>query len=295
MFLWRKLAGQAWVKAHRGGLEAHAPGQLVIVQKAGRKRLELEVVCCSQRDSSALLKEFGGRTEALPRNWLQRFARDNSKPIRIGARLAISSVPETLVSRRSRHKGRSHIIIPASLAFGTGEHATTAMSLRLLEQLTREWNPGWSFVDLGTGSGILALAAKRLGADRVTGIDIDPTAISMAKANKRLNKIRGASFQVGDVRKWNLPAGTDVITANLYCDLLVEILPKLNASAWLILSGVLRRQQDELVRALQRNGYEMVSGKRRGKWAAVLAKPRNLCNWQNLTRNFCGRDRPPLQ
>ena len=65
MFLWRKLAGQAWVKAHRGGLEAHAPGQLVIVQKAGRKRLELEVVCCSQRDSSALLKEFARQAVEL--------------------------------------------------------------------------------------------------------------------------------------------------------------------------------------------------------------------------------------
>ena len=295
MFLWRKLAGQEWVKAHQGRLEAHAPGQLVIVQKAGRKRLELEVVCCSQRDSSALLKEFGGRVEALPRNWLRRFERANSKPIRIGARLAISSVEETPVSRRSRHKGRSHIIIPASLAFGTGEHATTAMSLRLLERLTRKWNPGWSFVDLGTGSGILALAAKCLGAGRVTGIDIDPTAISVAKANGRLNKILGASFQVGDVRKWNLPAGTDVITANLYCDLLVEILPKLKVGAWLILSGVLRRQQDELVHGLQRNGYELVSEKRRGKWAAILASRGPLRDWQNLTHNFCGRDRPPLK
>ena len=54
----------------------------------------------------------------------------------------------------------------------------------------------------------------------------------------------------------------------------MEILPKLNARAWLILSGVLRRQQDELVHGLQRNGYEMVSVKRRGKWAAILAQPK---------------------
>ena len=103
------------------------------------------------------------------------------------------------MSRLTRHKGRSHIIIPASLAFGTGEHATTAMSLRFLEQLTRFWNPGWSLADLGTGSGILALAAKCLGAARVIGIDNDPAAISVAKSNARLNKIRGASFQLGDV------------------------------------------------------------------------------------------------
>lgn len=274
MFLWRKIAGQQWVKAHQGLLEAHAHGKLAIVQKPGRKRLELEIACCSQRDSSVLLKEFGGRVEGLPLNWFQRFARANSKLIRIGKRLAISNASGSLVSQRSRDNSRFHIIIPASLAFGTGEHATTAMSLRFLEQLTREWKPGWSFVDLGTGSGILALAAKRLGARRVTGIDNDPTAISVAKSNARLNKIRGASFQVDDVRKWNTPPGTDVITANLYCDLLVEILPNLNPGAWLILSGILHRQQDELVYALYQNGYQMISAKRRGKWAAILANPK---------------------
>ena len=170
----------------------------------------------------------------------------------------VSSVGGTLVSRLSRHKGRSHIIIPASLAFGTGEHATTAMSLRFLEQLTRCWNPGWSLVDLGTGSGILALAAKCLGAGRVIGIDNDPAAISVAKSNARLNKIRGATFQLGDVHKWNPAQKTDVITANLYSDLLIEILPKLRGGAWLILSGILRSQQDELVHALQRNTLDVI-------------------------------------
>ena len=242
-----------WVKAHEDLLQAHAYGQLVIVRRPERKRLELEIVCRSRSDSSALLKEFGGRIEALPRNWLERFARADSKPIKIGKRLVVSSVGGTLVSRLSRHKGRSHIIIPASLAFGTGEHATTAMSLRFLEQLTRCWNPGWSLVDLGTGSGILALAAKCFGAGRVIGIDNDPAAISVAKSNARLNKIRGASFQLGDVHKWNPAQKTDVITANLYSDLLIEILPKLRGGAWLILSGILRSQQDELVHALQRN------------------------------------------
>ena len=146
------------------------------------------------------------------------------------------------------------------------------MSLRFLEQLTRCWNRGWSLVDLGTGSGILALAAKRFGAGRVTGIDNDPLAISAAKSNARLNKIRGARFQLCDVRKWNSARKTDVITANLYSDLLIEILPKLWASEWLIISGILRSQQDELVRALKRNHYDIISMKRRGKWMAILAR-----------------------
>ena len=146
------------------------------------------------------------------------------------------------------------------------------MSLRFLEQLTRRWNPGWSLVDLGTGSGILALAAKCLGAGRVIGIDNDPAAISMAKSNARLNKIRGATFQFGDVHRWNPAQKTDVITANLYSDLLIEILPKLRGGGWLILSGILRNQKHEFVRALQRNHLDIVNMKRRGKWMAFLAQ-----------------------
>jgi ribosomal protein L11 methyltransferase len=285
-----------WVEAHEDALQAKASGKLVIVRRPGRKRLELEIVCRSRSDSSALLKEFGGRIEALPRNWLERFARGDAKPIKIGKRLMVSSVGGTLVSRLSRHKGRSHIIIPASLAFGTGEHATTAMSLRFLEQLTRCRNPGWSLVDLGTGSGILALAAKCFGAGRVIGIDNDPAAISVAKSNARLNKIRGASFELCDVHKWNPAQKTDVITANLYSDLFIEILPKLGGGAWLILSGILRSQQDELVHALQRNHLDVISMKHRGKWVAILARRgKRSATAEPRAGKFCGGDRPPLQ
>jgi ribosomal protein L11 methyltransferase len=276
VYLWRKRAELHWVKAHEDVLQARSFGQLVIVRRPGRKRLELEIVCLSRTDASAMLKEFGGRIEALPRNWLERFARADSKAIKIGKRLIISSVGGTLVSPLSRHKGRPQIIIPASLAFGTGEHATTAMSLRFLEKLTRRWNPGWSLIDLGTGSGILALAAKCFGAGRVIGIDNDPAAISVAKSNARLNKIRGASFELCYVHKWNPAQQTDVITANLYNELLIEILPKLRGGAWLILSGILRSQQDELIHALQRNHLDVINMKRRGKWMAFLARSRRL-------------------
>jgi len=273
VYLWRRTAELRWVKGHEDLLQAYAQGQLVVVRKPGRKRLEMEIACRSQSASSALLNEFGGRVDALPRNWLKRFARADSKPIKIGERLVVSNVGGTLVSRLSRHKGRSHIIIPASLAFGTGEHATTATSLRLLEQLTRCWNPGWSLADLGSGSGILALAGKCFGAGQVIGIDNDPAAISVAKSNARLNKIRGTAFQLGDVLKWNPTQKNDVITANLYTDVLIEILPKLRGAGWLILSGILRSQREELLSALQRNHLEVISSKQRGKWIAILARP----------------------
>jgi ribosomal protein L11 methyltransferase len=295
VFLWRKRAEPRWVKAHEDLLEAHADGQLVIVRRPGRERLELEIVCRSRSDSSALLKEFGGGIETLARDWLKRFARADSKPIKIGKRLIISSVRGTSVSRLSRHEGRSHLIIPASMAFGTGEHATTAMSLRLLEQLTRGWKHGWLLLDLGTGSGIIALAAKCFGANSVTGIDNDPAAISVAKSNARLNNIRGANFQLGDLRKQKPAQKTDVITANLYNDLLIKLLPKLNAGRWLIFSGILRSQQHELGRALQRNQYDIVETRRCGKWVAILARRTDAVRPPELkSPNFCGDRRPPL-
>jgi len=154
------------------------------------------------------------------------------------------------------------------------------MSLRLLEKLTRNWKPGWSIVDLGTGSGILALAAKRFEATRVIGIDSDPTAISTAKENARANKVHDVNFRVGDVRRCKLGKsrlrGTsygevDVVTANLFSELLIEILPKLKAARWLILSGVLREQERDVTRALKRNKIDILQLHRRGKWVAILA------------------------
>ena len=319
MYLWRRTAETYWLKAHEDLLQAHAHGQLVIVRRPERKRLELEIVCRSRSDSSALLKEFGGRIEALPRNWLERFARGDAKRIEIGKRLMVVRSMNELQrcsvrcpQRSSRHRARpdtlrtahptAHtikpalLVIPASLAFGTGEHATTAMSLRFLEQLTRCWNPGWSLVDLGTGSGILALASKCFGGGRVIGIDNDPAAISMAKSNARLNKIRGATFQLDDVHRWNWAQRTDVITANLYSGLLIEMLPKLSGSGWLILSGILRSQKHEFVRAQQRNRLNVVDMKRRGKWMTFLAQRTDtLVTPDHGPANFCGGDRPPLQ
>jgi ribosomal protein L11 methyltransferase len=307
MHLWRKLVDPHWLSAHENPLQARSRGRLVITSRPGRKRLELEIACTSRNVARKLTEEFGGRAEKWPRDWLKRFADLNeSKPLKIGKRLLISAALSSRAKRgtsrkfgRSRqlHCGtnpaaggpsssarlrmtataRSHalrvplLVIPASAAFGTGGHATTAMSLRLLERLTRQWERGWSLADLGTGSGILALAAKRFGAERVTGIDIDPRAISIAKANARLNKIDNADFQLGDIRRWKPGARWDVIAANLYNELLISLVSKLKRSNWLILSGVLRRQEDRLLRVLRQNNMEIANVKRRGKWIAVLA------------------------
>jgi len=272
MYLWRKIAEPRWLSAHESILQARSGGRLAIISRPGRKRWQLQIACTSRNDSRKLVEEFGGRTEKLPRNWLKRFAdAEKRKPLRIGARLVIAR--SKVRAQCCGVKKPRLLVIPASAAFGTGEHATTAMSLRLLERLTREWKNGWSLADLGTGSGILALAAKRFGAGRLVGIDVDPKAISVAKANARLNKIDNVDFKLGDLRKWKSWAGRDIVAANLYSELLIEILPKLKRSNWLILSGVLRMHENKFFHALRRNKIEIVKINRRGKWIAVLAQP----------------------
>jgi ribosomal protein L11 methyltransferase len=296
VYFWSKTAETDWVRRREDILQAHAHGRLVIVHRPGHKRLQLEISLSSRKGALTLLQEFGGRIERLPPNWLERFALADSKSVKIGKRLIVSIRGSSAVAQGSGPESRSHIIIPASLAFGTGEHATTAMSLRFLEQLTRLWNPGWSLGDLGTGSGILALAAKCFGARRVVGIDNDPAAVLTAKSNARSNRIRGANFRLCDVRKWKPAHKIDVITANLYSGLLVEILPNLGNTTWLILSGILCREQSELARALPRNYFEIFSVKRRGKWIAILARSTGALRRSDpQPANFCGDQRPPLQ
>ncbi len=239
MYLWRKTVEPHWLDTREKILQTRSRGRLAIISRPGRRRLQLEIPCRSRNQSQTLVKEFGGRAEKLPRDWLKRFTRvSKTKPLKLGKRLLISKQGDSQIT--SEVGKPPLLVIPASTAFGTGEHATTAMSLRLLEQLTREWKSGWSLADLGTGSGILALAAKRFGARRVLAIDVDPVAISTAKINARRNGIGGVDFQLADLRHWKLPRNLEIVTANLFSGLLMRLLPKLI--------------------------------KRRGKWITVLAK-----------------------
>ena len=268
MYLWRKTAGLRWLSAREERLQACARGALATIARPGRKRVQIEMACTTRNESRKLVQEFGGHAKKLRRDWLKRFAHEQKpKPLRIGKRLMVVRSP----TKREAGSFPHSLIVPAGAAFGTGEHATTAMSLRLLEEVTRGTEPRF-VVDLGTGSGILALAAKCFGARRVVGIDVDPTAISTAKASAHLNKIDNIDFQLGDVRRWKPAGAIEIVTANLSNKLLIQILPKLKRSNWLMLSGVLRAQEKEFLRALRRYKIEIVKVRRRGKWIAVLAR-----------------------
>jgi ribosomal protein L11 methyltransferase len=272
MYRWWKLVSPGWFNQNGEAVRSRCGNALAIIERPPRPRLLLEAIAPTRIGAKRLLTEFGGSTERLRRNWLAHFSRQQkSSPIKIGTRLIIAH-DRTSLAKESRH----HIlIIPAAGAFGTGEHATTALCLRMLERISRHRQASWSLFDAGTGSGILALAGKRLGACNVLAIDDDPRAIAVAKSNANLNRIDGVRFKIADARRLNTKEKFQVITANLFSELLIAAIPKwkprLESGGFLILSGILRMQEKEMIRALSENRFSAVEIRRRGKWIAILA------------------------
>ena len=266
IFLWQKSVAREWLEQNEAELEAFNPA---VIDWPGRKHLLLEVTG-DKSIANRLTNAFGGKTRRLPRNYLASFLRPKSnEPIRIGNRLTIANTGGAKSNR---------LVIPAGAAFGTGEHATTAMSLRLLERESRRLTKGWRMLDAGTGSGILALAAARFGAERILAIDNDPLAISTAKENARRNRVENIEFLCGDVAK-RIRGRYDVIAANLFSDVLLTVLPRISL-AWasegiLILSGLMPNQESTLLRALKINSFAVSQTRRRCKWSALLSQKRS--------------------
>jgi ribosomal protein L11 methyltransferase len=215
-----------------------------------------------------LVEKFGGSFKSLRRNW-QSKTKDHP-PIRIGRHLQIVGTCQS-----STGDGKQ-LIIPAAGAFGTGEHATTAMSLRLLAERARKLPRGWRLLDIGTGTGILALAARRLGAEEALGMDIDPGAVAHARRNANLNCLARVRFIGADVLRWKTVSRYDIITANLYSELLITALPHfrlwLRSGGWLIASGILHNQSQLVVSVLEDQCFRLEQLRQRGKWVALLCQ-----------------------
>ena len=170
-------------------------------------------------------------------------------------------------------EGGFSIVIDPKMAFGTGHHETTRMALRGVES---QLKPGARVLDMGTGSGILSIAAIKLGAGRVTGVDIDAQAIENARGNLALNGvservelISGSLDQVDGV--------FDLIVANMISSLLKPLLPgfkdRLVQTGCLVLGGILEREQDDFIEAIHQVDLSVESVHLDGEWVGVIAKP----------------------
>lgn len=198
--------------------------------------------------------------------------------LRIRESLVVTSDSRTLPSRV---RSIPRLKIRAGPAFGTGEHATTHLCLRYLTRFlsrTEKRNP--LVLDLGCGSGILALAGARLGS-RAKGWDNDESAVREAERNARLNRLTTRTrFHQADALRSALPRA-DLILANLYDTLLLHLLPRLEkhrrSGTTLILSGILRGQENAVIRTAKRLGWELQRRGRLGRWCCLQfgARSRN--------------------
>lgn len=199
------------------------------------------------------------------------------QPIPVGKRIYI--VPDWMRGQ-GVPEGRVPLYLNPGLTFGTGSHPTTQLCLGLLEEALRS---GDKVLDLGCGSGILAIAALALGASRAVGVDIDPKAADVAFENAALNGIGDGRLSVyaGDVLSDKKlaaklePGQNRVVLANIVADVIIPLSAKagqfMTDGGVFLTSGVIDGRQDEVEAALKQNGFAVVHHLERGGWHAFQA------------------------
>jgi ribosomal protein L11 methyltransferase len=210
-------------------------------------------------------------------NWMEAW-KEHYHPIPIGKRLII--LPAWI---DPSGYDRIPIRIELGMAFGTGTHPTTQLCLGLVEDFFApiEEKMGLRVIDVGCGSGILSIAALKLGAEQALGVDIDAEAINASGDNALLNDVSpkfklgiGSVAEVMDGRFgiWN----ANLVLANILAPILMQLLDQglgelVLPDGWLILSGILAEQSAEVEHALQAHGFHLADKRQSGDWVALAA------------------------
>ena len=201
--------------------------------------------------------------EPWANSWKRHF-----KPIEIGSALLI--LPSW--GRRAPRKGADVVQIDPGLSFGTGQHPTTAFCLRQLVA-RRRCGKAQSFLDAGTGSGILAIAAAKLGYAPIDALDSDPDAIRIARANARQNGVgRRIRFVQQEIERLPRRGATQyaLVCANLIADLLLtqrdRLLARLQPDGVLVIAGVLDREFSQVQEAYEAAGWMLLTSRREREW-----------------------------
>jgi ribosomal protein L11 methyltransferase len=271
MLVWRKLSSEKWVDSWQERLAFVGPEKLVITQIANTHRIRLEIFDITPNESAILQKLMGGEVRDLnysSADWVRNVIL--RKPISIRGLLRIVNFEPSVGALDA-----DTIYIPASLAFGTGEHATTAGCLRLLVDIAPKTGE-WSFLDAGTGTGILAIAACKLGASEVLAFDADATAVRIARGNASMNRVKGLRVVRADVLKHRIERSFDIVAANLYSELFrsaaLNLWQATKPSGRIIISGVLRDQVESVAEVIGQMKGQIESTRVRGKWVTILAR-----------------------
>ena len=276
--LWSRLSSVKWEDAWEERLRFAGEQNLVIRKFPASRSIRLDLYT-DEETAQKIQKAFGGSVRPFDLAGWTPPAPKRTAPLRVGGALRIYGDGERFRKDRASGRGKP-LLIPGGMAFGTGDHATTARCLQLLVEASsplRERGADWSLLDLGCGTGILALAGELLGAGEVLGCDFDTACVRISRENARLNGLRRSRFVRADVLKWKPPGKPgrhDLVTANLYSTILKAAAPMIVAAlkpgGVLILSGILAVEEGAIHRTF--NGLGLVHRRTltRGKWAAMM-------------------------
>jgi ribosomal protein L11 methyltransferase len=190
-------------------------------------------------------------------DWLERY-QQSLEPLFIGDRFVVAPDASLIPAGGDRFS----LVIPQEQAFGTGSHETTSLCIELLETIDLRGKRG---LDVGAGSGILALAMLRLGAASVVAFDNDLDALAALRENAIRNELRPKIF-IGDIEA--VRGAFDIATMNILPEVIIPILPRVPAKE-LILSGILTERRDDVVAAMR--GMRIVEERTKGEWWASRA------------------------
>ena len=206
--------------------------------------------------------------------------KDNYPPVEIGGSMVI--LPYWLAD--SYEGDRTPVILDPGLTFGTGAHPSTQMVIETMEDAVK---PGWRCLDLGSGSGILSIAALRLGAKAAVGVDIDPKAEDIARENAGYNGFSPPEFTAltGNVTTdkplMQALAGTyDLVLVNIVADVIISLAPALPAflseQSLLVCSGILDTRLADVTAALEKAGLTVTHTRAREDWRCITVKRSTL-------------------
>ncbi len=191
------------------------------------------------------------------------------KPIKTGKRLVIVPVWETYDPTEEEVT----VLMDPGMAFGTGTHETTRLCATLLESYVTD---GCTVLDVGCGSGILAISACKLGAAEAYACDIDPVAVRIAKENCALNHTENVTCAVSDLLKDAPAVQYDVCVANIVADVIIRMAPDIGTfmkdGGVLIVSGIIEERAEEVLSVLRKNGLSVIDSRRENGWYAGVVK-----------------------
>lgn len=273
MHVWSKLSGAKWVDAWEERFQGNP--NLVVEYLKGGKSIRLKLFCATLKEAEAVQEQWGGSVRKMSGEWKKPQSLPPAIKIRDTFLLTQESEATALKKLSKQHPKREIISIPPEMAFGTGDHATTSTCLRLLVDIARERKGSkWSMADLGCGTGVLAVAAHKLGCSDLFACDFDPFAVKVTQTNTERNGTPGILVKNQDVLKWKpRKSGYDVVLANIFSTVLIQAWPviakSLKPGGDLVVSGILASQAWDCFTAAAQYGLGFPQVIRKGKWVTA--------------------------